>query len=52
MNEEKVNFVIGHSMGKGSMMQLYTSWKPEMYDDVRQLQDRLIDELMVEDFLD
>lgn len=52
MNEEKVNFVIGHSMGKGSMMQLYTSWKPEMYDDVRELQDRLIDELMVEGFLD
>jgi hypothetical protein len=39
-------------MGKGSMMQLYTSWRPEMYDDVRQLQDKLLDELTVEGFLD
>lgn len=51
INPEKVNFVIGHSERKGSMMQLYTSWKPEMYDDVRQLQDKLLDELKVEDFL-
>lgn len=51
INSEKVNFVIGHSMGKGSMMRLYTTWRPEMYDDVRQLQDKLIKELKVEDFL-
>ena len=52
INEDKVNFVIGHSSGKGSMKRLYTTWRPEMYDDVRQLQDKLLDELMVEDFLD
>lgn len=52
INEEKVNFVIGHSSGKGSMMRLYTSWRPEMYEDVKLLQEKLLKEFMVENFLD
>lgn len=42
ISESKVNFVIGHSSGKGSMMTLYTTWKPEMYKDVLELQEQLL----------
>lgn len=31
---EKVDAVIGHSKGKGSMSELYTHWKPEMMPEV------------------
>lgn len=41
--ETKVNFVIGHSTGKDSMMTLYTSWKPDMYKDLLHLQEQLLD---------
>lgn len=44
ISESKVNFVIGHSSGKGSMMALYTSWKPDMYTDVLELQQKLLNE--------
>lgn len=43
IRSEKVNFVIGHSDGKGMMQKLYTSWKPEMYNDVLELQEKLLD---------
>ena len=43
IRSEKVNFVIGHSDGKGMMQKLYTSWKPEMYSDVLELQEKLMD---------
>lgn len=42
----KVDFVIGHSEGKGSMTQLYTTWKPNMYDDVLKVQEELLDRLL------
>lgn len=43
--QAKVDFVIGHSAGIGSMNRLYTTWKPEMYSDVLELQEKLLDEL-------
>lgn len=46
IRSEKVNFVIGHSDGKGMMQKLYTSWRPDMYNDVLELQDRLLDLLL------
>ena len=49
INEEKVNFIIGHSSGKNSMMKLYTTWKPSHYEDVRRLQNQLCDIFKVED---
>lgn len=41
IKKEKVDFVMGHSSGTGSMTELYTSWKPEMYNDVLELQEKL-----------
>jgi integrase/recombinase XerD len=42
----KVDFVIGHSGGKGTMTKLYTTWKPEMFSDVIELQNQLIDKIL------
>ena len=41
--EAKVNFIIGHSDNSLRMMNLYTTWKPEMFDDIKELQTKLLD---------
>ncbi len=46
IKKEKIDFTMGHSSGKGSMMELYTSWKPEMYNDVLTLQEELLDKFI------
>ena len=45
IQQAKVDFIVGHSAGIGSMNRLYTTWKPEMYSDVLELQEKLLDEL-------
>ena len=45
IQQAKVDFIVGHSAGIGSMSRLYTTWKPEMYSDVLELQEKLLDEL-------
>lgn len=47
IQESKINFIIGHSTKKGSMLNLYTTWKPEMYQDVLEVQTDLLKELGV-----
>lgn len=51
ISPSKVNFVMGHSEGKGSMLERYTTWKPEMYHDVLQLQTTLLDRIVPADVL-
>lgn len=46
VRSEKVNFIIGHSDGKGMMQKLYTTWKPEMYSDVLCLQEKLLNSFL------
>lgn len=46
IQSQKIDFLIGHSPGRGSMQQLYTSWKPEMYGDVLQLQTELLTKIV------
>lgn len=46
ISEQKVNFCIGHSSGKGTMLELYTTWRPSMYNDVLELQEKLLDKLL------
>lgn len=46
IKKEKVDFMLGHSSGKGSMTELYTTWKPEMYTDILGLQEKLLDRLI------
>lgn len=46
IKKEKVDFVMGHSSGSGSMTELYTSWKPDMYNDVLKLQEQLLDRII------
>ena len=43
---QKVDFIIGHSGGAGTMQKLYTSWKPDMYNDVLKVQNELFDILL------
>lgn len=43
IRSEKVNFILGHSDGKGVMQKLYTTWRPEMYSDVLVKQEELFD---------
>lgn len=43
---EKVDAVIGHSSGKGSMSELYTHWSQEMMPEVYEAQEKLICMLM------
>ncbi len=38
----KVDAVIGHSGGKGSMTARYTDWRPEMFPEVYKAQEKLI----------
>ena len=45
ITETKTNFVLGHSEGKNMMTKLYTTWRPEMFSDILELQNRLLDEL-------
>ena len=45
IQQAKVDFIIGHSAGTGSMNRLYTTWEPEMYSDVLELQEKLLNEL-------
>lgn len=52
ISETKTNFCLGHSSGKGSMLTLYTTWKPEMYDDVRKLQDDILDSIFTKETID
>lgn len=40
--EIKVKSVMGHSSGKGSMTERYTNFKPEHFDDVALVQEKLI----------
>ena len=42
ISEIKVKGVMGHSSGKGSMTERYTNFKPEHFDDVAQMQEKLI----------
>lgn len=39
---EKVDAVIGHSKGKGSMSELYTHWSPEMMPEVYEVHEKLV----------
>ena len=48
---QKVNFMLAHSDGKGSMQALYTTWTPEMYQDVLLLQKALLDQIVPADVL-
>lgn len=38
----KVDAVIGHSSGKGSMTARYTDWRPEMFPEVYEAQEKLL----------
>lgn len=40
--EIKVKCVMGHSSGKGSMTERYANFRPEHFDDVAELQEKLI----------
>ena len=46
IQSQKIDFVMGHSAGKGSMQELYTTWKPEMYNDIRNIQEKLLDDFL------
>lgn len=46
VQEKKINFLMGHSTKKGSMFDLYTTWSPEMYKDVLEIQKDLLKELI------
>jgi integrase len=46
VSPEKINSVIGHSSGAGSMADLYLHFSPEHYSEVRSAQEKLIDELL------
>lgn len=48
INTSKVNFVIGHSEGRDFMTRLYTTWKPEMYKDLLNLQTELLQNIIQE----
>lgn len=48
IQESKINFLMGHSTKKGSMFNLYTTWNPDMYKDVLDVQNELLKELEVE----
>jgi hypothetical protein len=37
---------MGHSSGKGSMTETYTSWQPYMFDEVYKAQEKLLDILL------
>ncbi len=52
ISETKTNFCLGHSSGKGSMLTLYTTWRPEMYEDVRKLQDDILDSILTKETID
>ena len=43
---EKVDAIIGHSSGKGSMSELYTHWSPEMMPEVYEAHERLVRTLL------
>ena len=49
--EQKVDFIIGHSDGKGMMRKLYTTWRPEMYSDILELQKQLFNQIAPADVL-
>lgn len=42
ISEIKVKSVLGHSSGKGSMTERYANFLPEHFDDVAEIQDRLL----------
>jgi site-specific recombinase XerD len=42
ISEIKVKSVLGHSSGKGSMTERYTNFEPEHFDDVAELQEKLL----------
>ena len=42
ISEIKVKSIMGHSSGKGSMTERYANFKPEDFDDVSDLQEKLI----------
>jgi site-specific recombinase XerD len=42
ISEIKVKYVLGHSSGKGSMTERYANFQPEHFDDVAELQRKLL----------
>ena len=42
ISEIKVKSVLGHSSGKGSMTERYANFRPEDFDDVAELQEKLL----------
>lgn len=45
--EIKVKTVLGHSSGKGSMSERYANFRPEDFDDVAEIQSKLINEFLI-----
>lgn len=43
ISEIKTKSIIGHSSGKGSMTERYANFRPEHFDDVAALQDKLLE---------
>ena len=46
----KVAGILGHSSGIGSMTSLYTNWKPEHFQDVLEVQEKLLKILLEDDY--
>ena len=47
IQEIKVKSIMGHSSGKGSMTERYANFKPEHFDDIAELQEKLLKEFCV-----
>ena len=47
--EIKVKSIMGHSSGKGSMTERYANFRPEHFDDVAELQGRLLEKFLAGD---
>lgn len=44
--DAKINYVIGHADSSVKMMGLYTTWRPEMFSDIREAQERLLGKIL------
>jgi integrase len=42
VSDAKIMSIMGHSQGRGSMTDIYTSWTPEMYPEIYTAQEKLI----------
>ena len=47
ISEIKVKCILGHSSGKGSMTERYANFLPEHFDDIAELQEKLLKELIM-----